>query len=138
MSPGRLRELIEFVTRAEGRRVAAVDLAVVGAAEMADLNRRYRRRAGPTDVLSFDLSEADSPGLVAQIVVCGDLAASQGPAHGHRPPRELMLYVVHALLHLTGHDDATASAAARMRARQDELIEAFLHARKRRRRPQGP
>ena len=44
----------------------------------------------------------------------------------------MMLYVVHGLLHLTGHDDHSARDAARMRARQEELLDGF--ARKYRRR----
>lgn len=136
VSPARLQRLIEFVARTERRRIVAVDLAVVAPAEIADLNRRYRRRARPTDVLSFDLSEAHSPGVVAQLVVCGDLAAAEGPPHGHRPGHELMLYVIHALLHLMGYADAPAAAAARMRARQAELLAAFLRRKARpRRRP---
>ena len=37
----------------------------------------------------------------------------------------MMLYIVHGLLHLTGYDDATPPAAAKMHARQEQLLEAF-------------
>ena len=125
ISHKRLRGLIEFVAQAEGQPVAAIDLAVADDAEMEALNRAYLRRAGTTDVLSFDLSDAGHVGLVAQIVVCGDLAARQARLRGHSAARELMLYVVHGLLHLMGYDDTTARGAARMHAREDELLAAF-------------
>lgn len=128
MSAARLRRLIEFVARAEGHRIAAVDLAIVDSTEMAGLSRRYLRLAGPTDVLSFDLSEAHLPGMVAQILAAGDLAARQGPRHGYEPRQELMLYVIHALLHLMGYDDTSVRGAARMHARQEELLAEFLTA----------
>jgi probable rRNA maturation factor len=125
VSQKRLRELIEFVARAEGQSLAAIDLAVVNDAEMKALNRSYLRRAGATDVLSFDLSDAEHVGLVAQIVVCGDLAVRQARLRGHSAARELMLYVVHGLLHLMGYDETTVRGAARMHAREDELLAAF-------------
>ena len=121
----RLAALIRFVARAEGRRIGMVDLAVVGAEEMAELNRRYLRHAGPTDVLSFDLSEGEEGPLDAQVIVCGDVAAAEARRQGLTPQQELMLYVIHGLLHLTGHSDQTAGRARTLRARQEELLWQF-------------
>lgn len=121
----RLTELVAFVARSEGAAIAEVDLAVVNRDEIASLNRRYLRHAGPTDVLSFDLSDADREGICAQIIVCGDLAAAQAREYGLTPQRELMVYVIHGLLHLMGYEDDSVRGAARMHARQDELLEAF-------------
>jgi probable rRNA maturation factor len=125
----KLRELIEFVARQEGAGLAEVDLAVVDSRRMAELNRRYLGQAGVTDVLSFDLSEAAKPGLCAQLVVCGDVAARQGRLRGQSPLRELMLYVVHGLLHLMGYEDQSIRGAARMHAREEEFLDAFAKGR---------
>ena len=121
----RLIELVAFVAGSEGAAIAEVDLAVVNRDEITSLNRRYLRHAGPTDVLSFDLSDADREGICAQIIVCGDLAAAQAREQGLTPQRELMVYVIHGLLHLMGYEDDSVRGAARMHARQDELLEAF-------------
>ena len=121
----RLVQLIAFVADRQRADVAEVDLAVVDRVEMARLNRRYLGHEGETDVLSFDLSDASRAGLVAQIVVCADVAVEQARLRGGGPQRELMLYVTHGLLHLTGHDDTTPRGAARMHAREDELLTAF-------------
>lgn len=121
----KLAELIGFVARREGARLVEVDLAVVDGERIAALNRRYGGRAGRTDVLSFDLSDAGQAAIVAQIVVSGDVAAERAATRGGSKQRELMLYVVHGLLHLVGYEDDTARGAARMHARQDELLEAF-------------
>ncbi len=118
--------LIEHIARAEGAGLAEVDVAVVDAETMAELNARHLRHAGETDVLSFDLSDDTRVGLCLQLVVCGDVAARVGPLHGLSPTRELLLYVAHGLLHQIGYDDQAPRAAARMRARQEELIEEFL------------
>ena len=126
VSAARLRRLIELVASAEGRRIATVDLAVVDSGEMVGLSRRWLGKAEDTDVLCFDLSDADRAGIAAQVVVSANAAARQAPHHGHTAAEELMVYVIHALLHLMGYDDTTARAATRMHARQDELLEAFL------------
>ncbi|HUS90688.1 MAG TPA: rRNA maturation RNase YbeY [Phycisphaerae bacterium] len=129
----RIAELVAFVARAERAPAAQVDVAVVGAEEIASLNRRYLRHAGPTDVLSFDLSAPGDEELTAQVVVCGPVAVAEAAARHLRPQHELMLYVVHGLLHLLGHDDGTACDAERMHAREEELLGEFLaHCRRRR------
>lgn len=122
----RLAELVEFVSRAEGVRIAFVDIAVVDSGEMGGVNRRFLGHTGDTDVISFDLTDRDSHGLSVQLVVCGDVAVRQGPHHGLAPQHELMLYVIHGLLHMMGHEDKTVRGGARMHAREEELLREFL------------
>jgi probable rRNA maturation factor len=143
-----IRDVVAFVGRCEGVRFAEVDIAVVRAAESAAHNRRFLRHAGPTDVISFDLSGSgprDGPmrrraaarpargrhaaragGIVGQLIVCSDVAAREAPYHQMSPQQELLLYVIHGLLHLVGYDDVAVRAMARMHARQDELLREFL------------
>ena len=125
ISQERLRRLIRHVARSEGQRLAEVDLAIVGDDDIAGLNRDFRSHSGPTDVLSFDLSEAGRTGIVAQLVVSGSTAKKQGQARGTGAQRELMLYVVHGLLHLMGYEDLSIRGAARMHAREDEILSDF-------------
>lgn len=120
-----LAELVRFVARKEDRRLGQIDLAVVGRAEMSRLNRRWLGDGRATDVLSFDLSDGGGAGIYAQIVVCGDMAARQGRRLGLPAQRELKLYVVHGLLHLMGYEDRTVRGAAKMHAREDELLDAL-------------
>jgi probable rRNA maturation factor len=128
-----LAELVAFIARHEGCRLGDVDLAVVDSSLSSQVNRDYLRHAGATDVISFDLSDAGSTGISAQLVICGDVAAAEARSRGIAPQRELMLYVVHGLLHLMGYEDTTIRGAARMRARQEELLDAFMASRPRRR-----
>jgi probable rRNA maturation factor len=119
-----LQRLIRFVAEAEAVEPGEIDLAVVGSDEMVELNRRYTGRPDVTDVLSFDLGEEGRP-LSAQVIVCSDVAAEQGPAHGNSVAHELMLYAVHGLLHLLGYDDQRPADARRMHDREAELLAAF-------------
>lgn len=125
----RIVELVELIARREGAGLAEVDVAVVDGEEMRLLNRRYLQHAWDTDVLSFDLSDESvecGRGLSVQVVVCADVAVQQGPAHGLSPTRELLLYVAHGVLHQLGYEDKSVRGAARMRARQDELLAELL------------
>ena len=123
----RIVEVVHHVAAAEGAALKHVDIAVVSGGRIAALNRRYLGRRGATDVLSFNLSdEAHHGGLAAQIVVCGDLAARRGRSLATGCQRELLLYVVHGLLHLLGYDDRTPRQATRMHSREEKLLNDFL------------
>jgi len=135
----RVERLVRFVARRRSARVAEVDVAIVSAREMAALNRRHLGHGGATDVLSFDLS--DGADLCAQVIVCADIAVREAKSRPHGPQRELLLYVLHGLLHLLGFDDRREADARRMRALQERLLEDYFRAERlrapdgRRRRP---
>ncbi len=101
-----------------------VRVRVVGDGEMAAAHERFKGEAGTTDVLTFDLAEGPGP-LDADILVCIDEAARQAGARGHSVERELLLYVIHGVLHCLGHDDHEDAAAARMHAEEDRVLEAI-------------
>ncbi|MCD4699352.1 MAG: rRNA maturation RNase YbeY [Phycisphaerae bacterium] len=126
ISASRLRRLVEFVSASEHRDIESVDVAVVDAEEIESLNLRYLDHTGPTDVLSFDLSDEDTCGISAQIIVCSEMATTEAPHHGLSPEYELMLYVIHGLLHLMSYDDAEDEQAKRMKTRQEELLAKFV------------
>ncbi|MCC6676085.1 MAG: rRNA maturation RNase YbeY [Phycisphaerales bacterium] len=102
----------------------SVSVRVVGDTEMAAAHERYKGVGGTTDVLTFDLSEGDG-GLEADLLVCVDEARRQARARGHGEERELLLYVIHGVLHCLGHDDHGEAEAARMHAEEDRVLMAI-------------
>lgn len=94
-----------------------------------NLNRDYRGKDQPTDVLSFALEEGQ-PGTAAggrralgDIVLSAQRVISQAAEYGHSIERELAFLTVHATLHLLGYDhEAGYSGEAAMFARQAELL----------------
>jgi len=125
----KIAALVALVSAAESADLDEVDIAIVTARRIAALNRRYLRHRGATDVLSFDLSQPGG-GIAVQLIVCGELAVREARARGLGPQRELMLYVLHGLLHVLGYDDTTPQAAEEMRTRQEELLEGFYRDRR--------
>ena len=110
--------LAEAVLRAESVTAGELNLVFVDPDEMARLNAEHMGEDGPTDVLSFPLDGADphpvGARMVGDVVVCPACAADG----------DLALLVVHGVLHLLGYDHARTADAARMQARERELLAA--------------
>ena len=126
--------LVEHIASEEKGEIHDVSIAIVDSREMARINRDYLQHAGPTDVISFDLTDHENevapkskyPGISAEIVVCGQVARQESQRRAGGVQRELLLYITHGLLHMLGYDDQTPEAHAAMHARQEELLGAFL------------
>lgn len=113
---GRLRTEFEALAAAAGWR-GEISLALIMDDEMQELNRRFLGHDRPTDVLAFPLGENDG-----EIVVSAERAIAVAEEREVEPLSELMLYVVHGLLHLLGHDDNEPGEARRMHALSLKLL----------------
>ena len=117
-----LRQAARTVLDGEGIVDAEVSLAFVDSDTIHRLNKRYLDHDEPTDVLSFPLSEPGARRLAGELVIGAEVAQAQADSRGHDVRAELALYVIHGLLHLCGHDDKTAAAAAAMRQRERRYL----------------
>jgi probable rRNA maturation factor len=83
-----------------------VTLAFVGERAIRTLNRKFRKKDRPTDVLSFPLGEkgADGKFYLGDIVIAVPVAFRQSRAKGQGLDRELRLLAIHGFLHLLGYD----------------------------------
>ena len=84
---------------------------------IAKLNAQYHNTQGPTDVLSFDYGEGQG-----ELIVSMEHAVTQARRFRSTPSRELVLYVVHGILHLRGHNDVALRDRRRMRAAERRLM----------------
>ncbi len=97
------RALSLFATKAQraiGLR-GEVNIYVTSSREMQELNRRYRRKNKPTDVLSFP---SRAPGVAGDIAISLEIAAANATEIGHSLPTEVKVLILHGLLHLAGYD----------------------------------
>jgi probable rRNA maturation factor len=140
--------LAETVLEAEGvRGDTEVSLLFVDEASIADLNKRFLGKDGPTDVLAFPIDEepvesgrspdsggtgpgytaevVDAPTLLGDVVICPAVAVRNAPDHAGTYEDELALLVVHGLLHLLGMDHVDSEEAEAMEARERELLARF-------------
>jgi probable rRNA maturation factor len=120
----RLRCAAEAALAAEGVASATVSIAVVDDATIHRLNQQYLEHDQPTDVLSF-LLELTETTLEGEVIVSADTAAATAEQFGWTTDDELMLYVVHGMLHLLGYDDQSADEQTAMRARERDVLSRF-------------
>jgi len=90
------------------------------------LNRDYLGVDAPTDVLSFPASETDPETgrrYLGDILLSIPRAQAQARAAGHPLEDEARLLVIHGVLHLLGHDHASAKEKSKMWKAQGEVLE---------------
>jgi len=89
--------------------------------EVHQLNRDFRKKDKPTDVLSFLSSDK---GYLGDIVISVDTAFGQAKEYGTSQLEELTRLVVHGLLHLLGyeHEKVSATVARKMRVKEERLL----------------
>lgn len=145
----RLMKLAEAVLVAQGvRGDAELSILFVDEDAIAELNKRFLGKEGPTDVLAFpidddvyeggrlpdslgpagpadDIEPSDLPTLLGDIVVCPAIARRNAPEHAGTYEDEMALLVVHGILHLLGMDHAEDEEAQAMERREQELLAQF-------------
>lgn len=126
IDPAPLRQAIEHTLRRQACPCARISVALVNDARIAELNHRHLGHDGPTDVLTFNLTDNGQP-LNAEIVISAETAARQAQQRNHPATDELALYAVHGTLHLMGMDDHTAEEADAMHTIEDEILSALGH-----------
>jgi len=104
--------------------VDRVSVLIVDDESMVLLHRRHLGIDETTDVLTFPASARGEP-LEVDIAVNVDEAARQSRGRYHPVSRELLLYVVHGLLHCLGHDDHDGEDAAAMHREEDRILDAI-------------
>ena len=114
-----LEHFLRRLQRELGFRESGVTIALVSDAEIARMNETFRKKEGPTDVLSFpagrrrprSLPRATSKHKAGEFL--GDIAIAPATArryarkHGRTLPAELRVLILHGVLHLMGYDHET-------------------------------
>lgn len=104
------------------------------------INRDYRGKDAPTDVISFALEEEGEdeipvifedgenplPRVLGDIMISTERAAEQAEAYGHSYDRELGFLAVHGFLHITGYDHMTPEDEKEMFGLQKEIGRAHV------------
>ncbi|MBA2873523.1 rRNA maturation RNase YbeY [Thermaerobacillus caldiproteolyticus] len=114
---------------------AEVSISFVDNEQIRVINRDYRGKDQPTDVISFALEEmsdgeveivgADLPPVLGDIVISVPKAKEQAEEYGHSFMRELGFLAVHGFLHLLGYDHETEEEEKEMFAKQKQILEQY-------------
>ncbi|MCB0403668.1 MAG: rRNA maturation RNase YbeY [Bdellovibrionales bacterium] len=113
------------------RKAEAYELAVTLASpkQIQRLNKQFRKKDKPTDVLSFPLWQAHPTQAsvhMGDICLCPSVARTYAKEQGHSLEQELKVLTVHGILHLCGYDHEADDAEAQRMFRLQERIVAML------------
>ena len=84
---------------------------------MRAVNKKYLKHDYVTDVLTFDLGERSG-----EIIICPKIAYANAKEHRTSTEKEIILYVIHGILHLAGFDDYSSKGMLQMRRMENELL----------------
>jgi len=133
-----LQSLAEQVLAAQGADFnIELGLVITSQEKVRELNRDYRGKDAPTDVLAFYMTSgavetgADSPSFIVppdgvlhlgEVIVSYPQAVTQAQEHRHSIRKELAILIVHGVLHLLGYDHEKPGQKREMRAREKEIL----------------
>lgn len=127
----RVQEVLEKAAEIEKLPDVSLSLTLVNKERIQEINREYRQKDIPTDVLSFPLFEnraewgkedwEDSIAL-GDIIVSLPVAMDQAIEYGHSLLREILFLVVHGFLHLLGYDHETKEEEEEMFSLQEKVL----------------
>ncbi|KAA6451411.1 rRNA maturation RNase YbeY [Bacillus swezeyi] len=131
-----IEKLLQFAAKEENvADQAEVSVTIVTNEEIQQINKEYRGKDYPTDVISFALEEdgegevqiigADMPTVLGDIIISADKAKEQAEEYGHSLMRELGFLTVHGFLHLLGYDHLTEEEEKEMFTKQKELLNRY-------------
>lgn len=101
---------------------AEIALILVDIDEIHKINKEYRHKDYPTDVISFESDDEEDENYRGEIFLCVDKVYEQAKLYEHSNGREFAFLLVHGVLHLHGYDHMTEEDEKVMFAKQDEIL----------------
>ncbi|GFZ81915.1 endoribonuclease YbeY [Compostibacillus humi] len=131
-----LERLLQFAAKKEKvAEDAEISLTFVHNEEIQQLNREYRDKDAPTDVISFPMQEKTEgemdiigemlPPVLGDIIISVDKAKEQAADYNHSMERELGFLTVHGFLHLLGYDHMNEEDEKKMFRKQESILGEF-------------
>lgn len=105
-----------------------ISISLVDDETIQALNKQYRRKDKPTNVLSFSMKEGHGGGipssLLGDVVISADTAHRDAAEAGWTTEQEIVYLLIHGILHLLGynHENASRKESVRMRQKEKELF----------------
>lgn len=121
-SEGFLNRFVTKAKRALGLR-GSVSILLTNNRELRVLNRQFRGKDKPTDVLSFPSEVVGARRFVGDVAISVEIAAQNAKRLGHSTAEEVKVLILHGLLHLAGYDHESDHGEM---ARTEEQLRAKL------------
>ncbi|MDX1675486.1 MAG: rRNA maturation RNase YbeY [Longimicrobiales bacterium] len=121
-APGVVERAARAAAADRGAEEGELSLTLLGDDRMAELNREWLQREGPTDVLAFALHDEGEP-VIGDVYIGVDRAVAQAADEDEPPRRELARLAVHGTLHVLGYDHPeTGREESEMWRHQERIV----------------
>lgn len=129
LSHREIKRMVRAVAKRIGIGNALISIAFVSSGEIKRLNRIYRNRNKPTDVLSFGFSPASGDEKrfknTGELIISRFEAKINAKKKGIAVSDEVRLLIVHGVLHLAGYDHETKKEEKQMFALQNMILKSL-------------
>ena len=128
---GIFKKCVESALKKHTAHPIEVNVIFVNEKEILRVNKQYLNHCYVTDVISFNNERPlflpkGEPWGFGDIFVCYQVARKNAPSFGHTILEEMMMYVTHGALHLSGMDDHQPQDRAEMDRRAEKIIQKLL------------
>ncbi|UXH44360.1 rRNA maturation RNase YbeY [Rossellomorea vietnamensis] len=131
-----VQNILNFAADQEGiEDESEVSVTFVTNERIQEINREYRAKDQPTDVISFALEElgedeveiigAEIPRVLGDIIISIDRTKEQAEEYNHSVSRELGFLALHGFLHLLGYDHMEEEEEKKMFKRQKDILDEY-------------
>jgi len=121
-----IRRVAQSILVQAGHPTAQLSLSLVGKTRMRSLNRKYRGRDYPTDVLAFPMESMGEQTeiFLGDVVICLPMAIGQASRFGNSADQEILRLLIHGTLHLLGYDhEQSPREATRMQRKERAMVQ---------------
>jgi len=123
----KIKKMIEKTLTLAKSTATSIGIVFVGPKKMQSLNKEYRKKDKPTDVLSFAYHKSKKPnkGIEGDIIICPSYVKTDIKNSEIRFSDQINRLLIHGVLHLSGLDHAKDAEAKSMFAKQEKIFKAL-------------
>ncbi|MCP4349575.1 MAG: rRNA maturation RNase YbeY [Desulfobacterales bacterium] len=137
--PEKIQKAAEVILNALECHEGELSVVIVNDSEIAELNREYLNREGPTNVIAFPMHDYEVPQVPAReqgegipymlgdVVISVDTARKEGDQAGISMEKRFIELLIHGILHLLGYDhEKDEQEAIIMEEKSNALLEIVI------------
>lgn len=119
-----LKKIIAYISSAHAYNLQSQKISILFCDNnfIRRLNKKYFKKNCSTDVIAFPLKDKLTPDYLGEIVVSIEKARANSQIYKNSFKREILLYLVHGILHLLGYTDLTQDKRQIMEKKQEEIM----------------
>jgi probable rRNA maturation factor len=124
VSVRRIKQITLAILKIIRQEHAELSLVLIGNAEMRELNAKYRKKDYATDVLSFPVEERFPlpVRLLGDVIISVDKALEQAKERRRSLDEEMVILLIHGIVHLMGYDHERSAKDARIMDRLEKKV----------------